>query len=1016
MGPLFFLGWRFGFGGQRGPLPRGSLWCFILLWLWIVAGDAICGQPTESGGPSPTEAPSEVGRHQRPIVGPSQFTAAVRDKQEYAGHQAPIVALAMSAQGEAAVSASSDGALMLWSPVTKALLRKLKSPDNQLACVAISMDGKLIAAGGSQSLVYVWRGEDGAILHRLQGHKRPIASLSISADNSCAASIDEGGRLIVWDLKAGSGHELVEPEERSKVFRVAHFGPYGKELLTVNRQGDLAAWSMDQMTLLHRVENSGLSAPMAFSFDGVFLAAKGKQGIEVWKRSGRGEWFQRGHTAWPEKPGGEFARLWLIGEDILTATDGKGQFRYWRCGEARDAGGFLQPEMGAGVYTGSVQSLRFLAGQPQGRIAEWELPQMFMNTEEFAANLRQRVREMLQEKKFAEVDEFFARHRADKAWLDTGAPLTFELYQGLYEPRDGNEGDFLALLEEWKRQRPTSITPHVIHSGFFNHKGGTARGTELAYKVPAEAMRKYHECLRKSLEVIEKADELAEKDPELYRLETEAFVGLAMPREELDRAFDQARELDPMYWPAYATKAHYLLRRWHGRPGELAEWLKVSCSQIGPQGDLVYARVACVLIVPCRFGYFEDTELDPAIIRRGLVSLAKNFPHSTLIANPGAIFASWWLDRELARPFFRAIGRDRPDLVYWRYEYLIDHFRHWAESNTPTGQEERFFVPHEFSFSCSAISRDGLLVATGAPGPYPTLSLWDTQNWKRIQTLSVDFVLYSVAFHPTKKLIFLGGAGFDDLPEPEEEDEQERLRPRRGPRRAAVAQLVELTEDGLDVRRSFDGLIGRVKSAAFSPDGAWLAFSTEDEVWVYSLNDEQAKPTFQRRRSDAGGFAFSPDSKTLACSDGYAIDLIDPSTGKSRVSEKILCSSVCCRPYGVAYSHDGKLLAFTDDNERLVVWDLEKEEPRAIMQAKDRNLYSLAFSPDNRFLATGGEKMLVQLWNTQDGKLIHSFQGHWNTVPSVHFLPGAKRLVSFGNDFVARVWNIEKWTQPDSKK
>lgn len=1013
MGPLSVL--RFCWLNRVVGWSRGRHWFGIAvacgMGAWLVAGGTVFAQPPASDGPG-VASPAKMASVKREVLGPSKHLTPVRESDGYTGHSTKIVAIAMSARGETTLSASADGSLQLWKTASNALLKKLKSPETKLACVAISPDGKLIAAGGSQGLVYIWRADDGALLHRLKGHKHPIASVTLSADSSRAASIDERGEAILWEFASESPLFLTEQSNRSLKMQAIHFSPTGEHVWTLNAQGDLAQWDSATGMLQHRTENAGLSLPMTVSFDGVWLAANTKRGPQVWKRRNPQTWFEPAHYAWPENPPLSLSRLWLNFEDILLSDEGGGKFRYWRCAEKRAAGTFQSSDLGVSVVAVPSLAFLFLAAEDSGAIARWKLPLSCLTADEYPDLPKARAQFLLRSEKFSELDELLARQRQDKPWLDNGEPLLYATYDALYSLPTGVEADaYEALLTKWAEQRPTSISPRVVQAGYFVRKGWKARGTGYAHTVDEQGARTYEQCLRKVLEIAANTDELDEKDVELYRHEMQACLGLGMPRADLDRAFDSARSIDPLYWPIYEVKALYMLPRWHGEPGELAEWAKVSCSQLGADGDEIYARIACYLVPFHRGRFFEQTQLDPQIVRRGLLALQAKYPDSDRIANPGAVMSTWWLDLELARPFFKTLGTTRGRIQYWGTSDQYGRWQMWVDPAIKRGQEEVLFVPHEFNFASSAVSPDGSQLATCNRGPDPGLAVWNTRNWKqeyRFGPLPARFEV--VAYHPKLPWLALGGS--EGLPD------GGNTRPGPGaanPPTSAYLELFELGKEGLTVQRKFDVDGTLTNSVAFSPDGKWLAFSTDENAYVHSLEDEQSGPAFSRPiGQQSAGLAFSPDSQRLALGNGLQVRVLDPGTGKEIA--KIPAGFGASGKGRVTFSPDGAALAFVGPEERVEVWDPKSVKQRARLAENHGNIYSIAFSPDGRFLATAGEEMKVQIWDAQTGKLVHTFEGHWNTVATVHFLPDGKRLVSCGNDLTARVWNIEKWTQADSKK
>ena len=114
-------------------------------------------------------------------------------------------------------------------------------------------------------------------------------------------------------------------------------------------------------------------------------------------------------------------------------------------------------------------------------------------------------------------------------------------------------------------------------------------------------------------------------------------------------------------------------------------------------------------------------------------------------------------------------------------------------------------------------------------------------------------------------------------------------------------------------------------------------------------------------------------------------------------------------------SRTGKMFIAVDpDNEkRVLLWDLEKNEERAIIRQKSV-VASLSLSPDDRFLATGSFDNAVRVYDTESGRQLKVFKGHGagpiflgSAVFSVAFSPNGRWIASGGHDGQVIVWEVE---------
>nr|ABS01292.1 similar to activated kinase C receptor [Trypanosoma carassii] len=164
------------------------------------------------------------------------------------GHSAFVSDVALSNNGDFAVSASWDRSLRLWSlqngqcqhkflSHTKDVLSVAFSPDNRqivsggrdnalrlwnvkgdcmhtfgrdahtdwVSCVRFSpsLQTPLIVSGGWDNLVKVWDLRTSKLVTNLAGHKNCVTSVTVSPDGSLCASSDRNGVARLWDLNQG---------------------------------------------------------------------------------------------------------------------------------------------------------------------------------------------------------------------------------------------------------------------------------------------------------------------------------------------------------------------------------------------------------------------------------------------------------------------------------------------------------------------------------------------------------------------------------------------------------------------------------------------------------------------------------------------------------------------------------------------------------------------------------------------------------------------------------------------
>jgi RNA polymerase sigma factor (sigma-70 family) len=200
--------------------------------------------------------------------------------------------------------------------------------------------------------------------------------------------------------------------------------------------------------------------------------------------------------------------------------------------------------------------------------------------------------------------------------------------------------------------------------------------------------------------------------------------------------------------------------------------------------------------------------------------------------------------------------------------------------------------------------------------------------------------------------------------------------------------------------------MGSVISVVYSPDGKTIATSEINEgplvLWDAATGKELHR--LEEEPGVRGGVAFSPDGKQLAwAKEGSWVGLWDVATGKQlrRLKGRARMAGGC-----VAFSSDGKTLANSLGNF-VTLFDVRTgAERRRLEGHPDAMIASIAFSADGKVLAAGGWDKTIVLWDTTTAKILHRLDAHEKQVPCVAFSDDGKTLASASHDRTARLWDV----------
>jgi WD40 repeat protein len=365
-------------------------------------------------------------------------------------------------------------------------------------------------------------------------------------------------------------------------------------------------------------------------------------------------------------------------------------------------------------------------------------------------------------------------------------------------------------------------------------------------------------------------------------------------------------------------------------------------------------------------------------------------------------------------------GQDRNTIVVW---------------DVTTGKQPRrisTLAGPDTGRRCVALTSDGTALASA--GWDPRVQIWDVRTGQeRLQPDALDVPVANFAFAPDGKAIL--STGDDDCFRYWELPTGKLLRKRAWPYGAFTfspdGKILATGLDELKLLRLATGKWLPVEKGArlggsmtFSPDGKLIA-TTWGWTNVAILDATTGKKLHrlnvqQHPRSGSNlftGLEFSPDGKVLAVGATQGFTLWDPGTGKRLPRPPELKGWV----WSFAFAPDGKTLAVTDGDKQWVqLTDWPTGKARLAFGSKSDGTLALAFSPDGKTVATwvvplgaGGkyEKVprdegVISLWEVATGRRRAQLPGHTGRVTSVSFSADGRFLASRSTDGTALFWDI----------
>ncbi|HEX5778111.1 MAG TPA: c-type cytochrome [Xanthobacteraceae bacterium] len=136
---------------------------------------------------------------------------AVPAEAQLRGHGGPVRSVAVSADGESAISGSFDTSAIRWSLKRNAAEQVLRFHESAVNAVAMLGNERQVT-GGEDGKIAIWKNGSPVPEQTFEGHTAPIVALAVSPDGNTIASASWDRTIRLWPLNGGeprtlNGHE-----------------------------------------------------------------------------------------------------------------------------------------------------------------------------------------------------------------------------------------------------------------------------------------------------------------------------------------------------------------------------------------------------------------------------------------------------------------------------------------------------------------------------------------------------------------------------------------------------------------------------------------------------------------------------------------------------------------------------------------------------------------------------------------------------------------------------------------
>jgi len=207
-----------------------------------------------------------------------------------------------------------------------------------------------------------------------------------------------------------------------------------------------------------------------------------------------------------------------------------------------------------------------------------------------------------------------------------------------------------------------------------------------------------------------------------------------------------------------------------------------------------------------------------------------------------------------------------------------------------------------------------------------------------------------------------------------------------------------------------------VQTVAFAPVGGWFATGTKGPIGSGPGNGVRlwrgvraGAATFHLRGFASGVrfLAFSGDGTRLAAAGEFDQEIRLFRLSESPVLDTIV-STVPNDVTGVAFSPQGRILAWGTSAGAIRLWDIDGAKAAERPGHAPAAVRTVAFAPDGARLISGGEDGTVKVWPLRASRgAAVTFRGHSGPVLAVAIDPEGATVASGGSDQTVRFWKLE---------
>ncbi|MGB0084462.1 MAG: caspase family protein [Rhodomicrobiaceae bacterium] len=192
--------------------------------------------------------------------------------RSFTGHSGAVRSVALSPDGQFALSGSDDMSMKLWEVATGKEVRSFSGHKSFVRSVAFSPDGRFALSGAWDDTVKLWDVATGQELRSFTGHSGNVESVAFSPDGRYALSGSHDNTLRLWEV--ATGKELRRFSGHAGIVQSVAFSPNARFILSGSHDGTARIWDLERGQELARMMAAADGEWLTMTPKGFFTASQ----------------------------------------------------------------------------------------------------------------------------------------------------------------------------------------------------------------------------------------------------------------------------------------------------------------------------------------------------------------------------------------------------------------------------------------------------------------------------------------------------------------------------------------------------------------------------------------------------------------------------------------------------------------------------------------------------------------------------------------------------------------------